>query len=116
MLIHSLQEIVPESFGRGIVGALVPAWEYTNYRCSIGGKEAIRRVCTYLFAQRGPAPSDILGQYWCVIEADEFADHCLYYRPEYTLITNIVHDHTDYFPTRESYLTVFRSLCVQTRK
>ena len=43
-----------------------------------------------------------------VIEADEYRDAFLHYRPKMILVTNIEYDHPDYFPTAESYAMSFK--------
>lgn len=49
-----------------------------------------------------------------VTEADEYRDHFLAFHPTTTLITNIEHDHADYFPTLAALTASFRKLAQQT--
>lgn len=42
------------------------------------------------------------------LEACEYKDHFLQYRPDFILITNVDYDHVDYFPTEEAYVSSFR--------
>ena len=46
-------------------------------------------------------------QEYAVIEACEYKEHFLEYRPTVAVITNIEYDHADYFKTQKSYLEAF---------
>lgn len=53
------------------------------------------------------------GQY-LVVEADEYRDAFLHYKPHGLIITSIDHDHPDYFKTKEDYINSFKKLIEQT--
>jgi UDP-N-acetylmuramate--alanine ligase len=49
------------------------------------------------------------GKYF-VIEADEYDGMFLGLRPDFLIVTNIEHDHPDYYPTPEVYFNAFKQL------
>ena len=51
---------------------------------------------------------------WFVCEACEYVDSFLNLTPKYSVITNVEHDHTDYFPTIEDVIRSFTSFISQT--
>ncbi len=51
-----------------------------------------------------------------VFEACEYQRHFLSYRPSYTIITNIEHDHPDYFKDIEDVLDAFQTFANQTKE
>lgn len=51
-----------------------------------------------------------------VFEACEYQRHFLAYYPDYTIITNIEHDHPDYFKDIEDVLNAFYQFALQTKK
>ncbi len=70
------------------LGAIIPSWK-TNYRV---GK----------------------GQYF-VIEADEFNDNFLHFKPDITVVTNIEMDHPEYFKNFEAVKMSFKKFLLQTK-
>jgi len=50
-----------------------------------------------------------------IIEADEFNKHFHLLHTEIALITNIEHDHTDIYPSKEDYLDAFRLFIHKTK-
>lgn len=51
-----------------------------------------------------------------VFEACEYQRHFLSYHPDYTIVTNIEHDHPDYFTDLEDVLDAFHTFATQTQK
>ena len=51
---------------------------------------------------------------WFVCEACEYVDSFLNLTPKYSVITNVEHDHTDYFPTIDDVIHSFTSFISQT--
>jgi len=67
---------------------------------------------------RGGGDNARLGKSsWFVIEADEYRDAFLNYAPSVGIgvITNIGHDHPDYFPTLDSVLASFREFIIRAK-
>lgn len=54
------------------------------------------------------------GHKYFVTEADEYRDHFLAFYPTMLVVTNIEHDHVDYFPTIAAMTASFRTLAQQT--
>jgi UDP-N-acetylmuramate--alanine ligase len=50
-----------------------------------------------------------------VVEADEYDNMFLGLEPTISLITNIEHDHPDFFPTEADYLQAFKAFALKTR-
>ncbi len=50
-----------------------------------------------------------------VIEADEYDNMFLGLQPTISLVTNIEHDHPDFFPTEGNYLQAFKAFTMKTR-
>ncbi|MBP7885010.1 hypothetical protein KAZ93_02455 [Patescibacteria group bacterium] len=76
----------------------------------------IQHLFEHIFNQKHQLDYDLLKKYFFVIEACEYKNHFLGYDIDYSLITNIQHDHIDFFPTAESYMDAFRYLIGQTKK
>ena len=51
-----------------------------------------------------------------VIEADEYDNMFLGLEPTISLVTNIEHDHPDFFPTEADYLQAFKNFILKTRQ
>ena len=51
---------------------------------------------------------------WFVCEACEYVDSFLNLTPKYSVITNVEHDHTDYFPTIDDVIRSFSKFIEQT--
>ena len=51
---------------------------------------------------------------WFVCEACEYVDSFLNLTPKYSVITNVEHDHTDYFPTIDDVIGSFTKFIEQT--
>jgi UDP-N-acetylmuramate--alanine ligase len=47
------------------------------------------------------------GSDYLIIEADEYQNKLKYYNPKAILLNNIDHDHHDFYPTLESYISAF---------
>lgn len=51
-----------------------------------------------------------------IIEADEYDNMFLGLEPTISLVTNIEHDHPDFFPTESDYLQAFKNFILKTRQ
>lgn len=70
------------------LGAIVPSWK-TNYRVGKGG--------------------------YFIVEADEFNDNFLHFKPDITIVTNIEMDHPEYFKDFEAVKESFEKFLLQTK-
>ena len=50
-----------------------------------------------------------MKQHLFVVEACEYKRHFLHLDVDYAVVTNIEHDHADYFPTMTDYTDAFRA-------
>lgn len=71
-----------------LLGAIHPKWK-TNYR--VGESK------------------------YFVVEADEFNDNFLHFKPDITVVTNIEMDHPEYFADLNAYMDSFEKFLLQTR-
>ena len=75
----------------------------------------IKHLFDHIFHQKHQLDYTLLKKYLFVIEACEYKEHFLVYDSDYTLITNIAWDHTDYYHTLESYHQAFVAMISGTR-
>lgn len=109
-------EVCNKTFALGIVGALMPQYDNQWYLINEKVLPDIQHLFEHIFNQKHQLDYDLLKKYLFVIEACEYKNHFLSYDIDYSLITNIQHDHIDFFPTAESYMDAFRHLIGQTKK
>jgi UDP-N-acetylmuramate-alanine ligase len=118
MAIWSLSNIMPEQFALWIVWWLMPNFDHQWYAISSDTQiqSDIHHLFEHIFNQKHQLDYSLLKKYIFVIEACEHREHFLLYDSDYTLITNIQRDHTDYYHTRESYKDAFVHMIQKTRK
>lgn len=76
-----------------LLGAIHPKWR-TNYRIP---------------------HQKIRGREFFVIEADEFNDNFLHFKPDISVVTNIEMDHPEYFKNFDAYKASFKKFLRQTK-
>jgi len=105
-------------FGLGIVWWLMPNFDQQWYAISSDTQiqSDIHHLFEHIFNQKHQLDYSLLKKYIFVIEACEHREHFLLYDTDYTLITNIARDHTDYYHTRELYKDAFVHMIQKTRK
>jgi len=64
---------------------------------------------------KNPKPYTLNPKPYFVIEADEYREQFLNYRPNLLVITNIDYDHSDYFKTPEDYANAFAKFKTQLK-
>ena len=88
------------------------------------GKSTTSAMIAWIFEQAGLDPSALIGSSliswqsnaragqsdYIVIEADDYEEKFLLYKPHILVITNTDWDHPDYFPTAQSYLGAYKKL------
>ncbi len=118
MAIWSFYNFLPEQFALGIVWWLMPNFDHQWYAISSDTQiqSDIHHLFEHIFNQKHQLDYSLLKKYIFVIEACEHREHFLLYDTDYTLITNIQRDHTDYYHTRESYKDAFVHMIQKTRK
>jgi UDP-N-acetylmuramate--alanine ligase len=89
--------------------------------CGSHGKTTTTAWLGYVLMRAGLKPNVLVGarveQFdgagtygdsdYLVIEADEYQNKLKYYNPKVILLNNIDHDHHDFYPTLESYISAF---------
>lgn len=118
MAIWSLSNLVPDQFGLGIVWWLMPNFDHQWYAISDDTQiqSDILHLFEHIFNQKHQLDYSLLKKYLFIIEACEHREHFLLYDTDYTLITNVQRDHTDYYHTRELYKEAFVHMIQKTRK
>ena len=94
------------------------------------GKTTTTSLISYMLIEAGLCPTVAIGGIlknidtnaclgsgeFFVAEADESDGSFLYYRPKYSIITNIDHEHLDYYRDFDNQLSAFRDFIKRTRK
>jgi UDP-N-acetylmuramate--alanine ligase len=89
--------------------------------CGSHGKTTTTAWLGFVLMQAGLKPNVLVGarveQFdgagtygesdFLIIEADEYQNKLKYYNPKAVLLNNIDHDHHDFYPTLESYISAF---------
>jgi UDP-N-acetylmuramate--alanine ligase len=89
--------------------------------CGSHGKTTATAWLGYILMKAGLKPNCLVGarveqfdgagtfgdSNYMVIEADEYQNKLKYYNPKGVLLNNIDHDHHDFYPTLESYISAF---------
>lgn len=118
MAIWTLSNLIPNQFGLGIVWWLMPNFNQQWYAISSDTKihSDIHHLFEHIFNQKHQLDYSLLKKYIFIIEACEHREHFLLYDSDYSLITNIQRDHTDYYHTRDLYKEAFVHMIQKTRK
>jgi UDP-N-acetylmuramate--alanine ligase len=109
------------TFAWGILGALVPDLWGESYYLNQEIKDDIKIIFDFIFiGNTGKSPKEIytknlIKKYYFFIEACEWRRHFLYLDLDYTLISSLELDHTDYYKDREDYLDAFKTLILKTK-
>jgi UDP-N-acetylmuramate-alanine ligase len=105
-------------FALWIVWWLMPNFDHQWYAISSDTQiqSDIHHLFEHIFNQKHQLDYSLIKKHLFVIEACEHREHFLLYDTDYTLITNIARDHTDYYHTRESYKEAFVHMIQKTRK
>lgn len=104
-----------DQVGLGFVGALVPQLDHKNFYINTSLLDPIRSIMDAIISgERDLIPSDLIKQYYLILEADEFNKHFLYYDTDYAIILNMQLDHSDVYANYKEYIAVFQQLCEQT--
>lgn len=113
--ISALHKLVP-TFALGIVGTLMKEFSGSNYYINSEYKEYIQNVILWILWNSTPIPlwrSETMPLF--IIEADEFNRHFHLLNTDTALITNIEHDHTDIYPSKQDYLDAFQLFIDNTK-
>jgi UDP-N-acetylmuramate--alanine ligase len=116
MLTYTMSRSDP-SFWLGILGALVPQLNNTNYRLNPSIKSDIATIFDFIITGNYKVRDESLRKkYRFVIEADEFNRHFLYLDTDYAIILNAELDHSDIYPNEQVYMDTFIEFTHKVKK
>lgn len=114
MALHTIPHFI-WSTALGIVGALVSGLDNKNYFLNSTHKSDIKDIFHYIFQKDKNIDYNIIKKYYFIVEACEYKRHFLHLDLDYTCITNIELDHTDYYQDLDDYTQAFSSLIHNTK-
>lgn len=114
MGISAMNKLTPK-FALGIVGVLMKEFSGRNYLINSDYKSYIQKVIEHIIWWSNENNIIIWEKPYFVIEADEFNRHFHLLDTDIALITNIEHDHTDIYPSKQDYLDAFQLFVDHTK-
>ena len=114
LAIHTAKKNLP-NFGLGILWALVPSFDNKSYIINTKAKKDIRNIFDYIFTGKALDYTNIKKRSFFV-EACEYKRHFLNLDLDYTIITSLELDHTDYYKDMKDYLSAFDQLINRTKQ
>lgn len=114
LMIHAASKSLPDCAG-WILGALVPSLWNQSYYINPTHKSFIANVLHHICTGKWLDTTQ-LKKYLFIIEACEYRRHFLHLDLDYTIITNIELDHTDYYKDEADYIDAFTSLIDRTKR
>ncbi|MCX6825306.1 MAG: Mur ligase domain-containing protein [candidate division SR1 bacterium] len=113
LAIHTGKKLLP-NFGLGILGALVPGFETQSYVINKKAKNDIKTIFDYIFTGKNPASlgtnsSSLIKKRSFFVESCEYKRHFLYLDLNYTIITSLELDHTDYYKDMKDYVSAYET-------
>lgn len=113
LAIHTAKRLLP-NFGLGILWALVPGFNTESYVIDKKATPAIKNIFNYIFTGKGLDYTNV-KKYFFFVEACEYKRHFLYLDLDYTVITSLELDHTDYYKNLADYISAFKELTKKTK-
>lgn len=109
-------KILP-NFWLALVPAFMPDYNQNNFVINPNITSDLTQIFKHIFSQKWSTLFDhsLLKKYYLFIEACEYQENFLLYDNDYAIITNIDHDHTDYYPLYEDYVWAFINFIRRTR-
>lgn len=113
--------LIPSSFAQAL-GHFTAGYQ-TVAVAGTHGKSSTTAFLAHILLEAGKDPTVLIGASlptWpgrharlgtsnlCIVEADEYREHFVSLTPNHAIITNIEHDHPDYFSTLEDVTKVFQ--------
>lgn len=114
LAIHTAKKLVP-NFWLGILWALVPSFDTKSYVINKKAEKDIRNIFDYIFTGKKLDYAKVKKRSFFV-EACEYKRHFLHLDLDYTIITSLELDHTDYYKDIKDYLSAFDLLITKTKK
>lgn len=113
LAIHTAKKLLP-NFGLGILWALVPSFNTQSYAVNPKAKKDIRNIFDYILTGKNLDYKNI-KKWNFFVEACEYKRHFLYLDLDYTVITSLELDHTDYYKNLADYISAFKELIKKTK-
>lgn len=113
LAIHTGKKLLP-NFWLGILWALVPGFETQSYVINKKAKNDIKTIFDYIFTGKNPASlgtnsSSLIKKRSFFVESCEYKRHFLYLDLNYTIITSLELDHTDYYKDMKDYVSAYET-------
>lgn len=104
-----------KDFWLWILGALLPDFDNHSYCINQEATAAIKNIFTHIFTGKWLDYS-IIKKYIFIVEACEYKRHFLHLDPDYSVITSLELDHTDYYTDIHDYQNAFLQLLSKTKE
>lgn len=114
---------IPYLYYHQFLGKLIES--YTSIAISgTHGKTSTTSLTSHIFQHQKPISSligdgtgfGVSNSEYFIFESCEYQDHFLHYHPDYSIITNIDFDHSDYFKDIHDVIDSFQGFVNQTKK
>jgi len=108
------------NFGLGILGTMVPDFDNQSYYINPDHTDEIRSIFDFIltgknFSALGTHDVSLAKKYYFFVEACEYRRQFLNLDLDYTVITSLELDHTDYYKDMDDYLDAFKTLAEKTK-
>lgn len=117
LAIHTAKKLLP-NFWLWILWALVPSFDDKSYTINTKAKKDIKTIFDYIFTGKWSSEifwKNLLKSWFFLVEACEYKRHFLHLDLDYTIITSLELDHTDYYKDMKDYLSAFDQLITKTK-
>ncbi len=113
MAIYTINKVNPK-FWLWILWALVPQFDNNSYLINKKIKSDLKNIFDYIIIWKR-LNYDNVKKYIFIVEACEYKRHFLNLDLDYSIITNIELDHTDYYKNLKDYQSAFTQLISKTK-
>ncbi len=127
-IIEAKKKEIPVLTWQQFVGEYLTRDKFVIAICGTHGKTTTTAMIATLLEDSGKDPTVLLGAInpkwktnhrvgkgkYFIIEADEFNDNFLHFKPDITVVTNVEMDHPEYFKDINAYLDSFEKFLLQT--
>ena len=114
LALYAAREYLP-TLWIGILGALLPDFGNQSYYISPDAKDWIKNIFDHILTGKW-LDYDNIKKYHFIVEACEYKRHFLHLDPDYTVITSLELDHTDYYKDMADYKNAFVQLIDKTKQ
>ena len=114
LALYAAREHLP-TLGIGILGALLPDFGNQSYYIAPAATQWIRNIFDHILLGKW-LDYDNIKKYHFIVEACEYKRHFLHLDPDYTVITSLELDHTDYYKDMADYQDAFIQMINKTKQ